>query len=172
MVNQLLSDTDNVLKMYSEDFPNMPLEQIILVRLLFNVNSNYLEHRNHLLKEVGLNHTLFEALIVTYLQPNHEIQPSRLSEILGSSRTNATRISDELVGKGWIDRISVPEDRRCFSLRINQKGHEFLKEIFPHQWELMGSIFSVLTDKEIQTLRRLLLKLSKRLEEYNLHHRI
>ncbi|MDK9429580.1 MarR family transcriptional regulator [Gallibacterium anatis] len=169
MMNKLLSDTDSVLKMYAEDFPNMPLDQVVLVRLLFNVNSNYLEHRNHFLKEVGLNHTLFEALIVTYLQPNHEIQPSHLSEILGSSRTNATRISDELVDKGLIDRISVPEDRRCFSLRINEKGLKFLQDILPHQWELMGSIFSVLTDKEIQTLRKLLLKLSKRLDEYRPH---
>ena len=50
MMNKLLSDTDSVLKIYTEDFPNMPLDQVVLVRLLFNVNSNYLEHRNHFLK--------------------------------------------------------------------------------------------------------------------------
>ncbi len=36
------------------------------------------------------------ALITLESQENHSIQPSELSCALGSSRTNATRIADEL----------------------------------------------------------------------------
>ncbi len=49
-----------------------------------------------MLKAQGINETLFMALITLESQENHSIQPSELSCALGSSRTNATRIADEL----------------------------------------------------------------------------
>ncbi len=55
-----------------------------------------LENRNKMLKAQGINETLFMALITLESQENHSIQPSELSCALGSSRTNATRIADEL----------------------------------------------------------------------------
>ena len=156
---------ESVIRQHLEKHPSIPAEQVLLVRLLLHVSNNYLDSRNRLLKEVKLNHTLFEAMIVIYSQPDHQIQPSKLSDILASSRTNATRISDELVNHGWVERHAVAEDRRCFMLKMSAKGIEFLESIFPRQWELMESIFGVLDQKEMKDLYSLLLKISTRLEE-------
>lgn len=61
-----------------------------------HMQGKLLENRNKMLKAQGINETLFMALITLESQENHSIQPSELSCALGSSRTNATRIADEL----------------------------------------------------------------------------
>ena len=63
------------------------------------------------------------ALITLESQENHSIQPSELSCALGSSRTNATRIADELEKRGWIERRESDNDRRCLHLQLTDKGH-------------------------------------------------
>lgn len=63
-----------------------------------------------MLKAQGINETLFMALITLESQENHSIQPSELSCALGSSRTNATRIADELekrVGSNVVKAITI-----------------------------------------------------------------
>lgn len=62
------------------------------------------------------------ALITLESQENHSIQPSELSCALGSSRTNATRIADELEKRGWIERRESDNDRRCLHLQLTEKG--------------------------------------------------
>ncbi|SUH35512.1 transcriptional regulator [Salmonella enterica subsp. enterica] len=61
------------------------------------------------------------ALITLESQENHSIQPSELSCALGSSRTNATRIADELEKRGWIERRESDNDRRCLHLQLTEK---------------------------------------------------
>ncbi|VEA69657.1 transcriptional repressor MprA [Serratia rubidaea] len=68
-----------------------------------HMQSKLLENRNKMLKAQGINETLFMALITLDAQENHSIQPSELSSALGSSRTNATRIADELENAGGLN---------------------------------------------------------------------
>lgn len=86
-----------------------------------------LENRNKMLKAQGINETLFMALITLESQENHSIQPSELSCALGSSRTNATRIADELEKRGWIERRESDNDRRCLHLQLTEKGRIFAR---------------------------------------------
>lgn len=83
-----------------------------------------------MLKAQGINETLFMALITLESQENHSIQPSELSCALGSSRTNATRIADELEKRGWIERRESDNDRRCLHLQLTEKGGHFCKKCF------------------------------------------
>ena len=62
------------------------------------------------------------ALITLDAQESHSIQPSELSSALGSSRTNATRIADELEKRGWIERRESDNDRRCLHLHLTPQG--------------------------------------------------
>jgi DNA-binding MarR family transcriptional regulator len=88
-----------------------------------HMQGKLLENRNKMLKAQGINETLFMALITLESQENHSIQPSELSCALGSSRTNATRIADELEKRGWIERRESDNDRRCLHLQLTDKGH-------------------------------------------------
>ncbi|MGQ7115706.1 MarR family transcriptional regulator, partial [Escherichia sp. TWPC-MK] len=65
---------------------------------------------------------------------------SELSCALGSSRTNATRIADELEKRGWIERRESDNDRRCLHLQLTEKGHEFLREVLPPRFSSSSAI--------------------------------
>ncbi|WP_373101051.1 MULTISPECIES: MarR family transcriptional regulator [Pasteurellaceae] len=158
------SEQQQCIRDFGRDNPSMPVDNIILVRLLLHVNGLYLEHRNRLLKQHGLNDTSFMALIVLYYQSERALQPSQLSEMLGLSRTNITRIADVLVANGWVERVAVEGDRRAFLLRLTAQGIHFFQELLPNQWHRLDQIFSVLKPEEHVELTHLLLKLSTRLE--------
>ena len=94
----------------------------MLTRLCMHMQSKLLDNRNKMLKAQGINETLFMALITLDAQENQSIQPSELSAALGSSRTNATRIADELEKRGWIERRESDNDRRCLHLHLTEKA--------------------------------------------------
>lgn len=143
----------------------MPLEDLVLVRGMTHFTQLYKEHRTTLLRQFSLNETQFLAFVMIYYQPNHAVQPSHLSGMLGSSRTNITRVSDELEKKGWIERCMMKEDRRAFLLKVTPEGKEFLEKFLPNQWELIERIFSVLSEDEHQALLKILRKLNAHLDE-------
>ncbi len=143
----------------------MPVEDLILVRLMTNFTSLYKEHRTRLLQQFGLNETQFLALTLIYYQKNRSIQPSVLSEMLGSSRTNITRVSDDLEKKGWIERQLMKSDRRAYLLNLTVKGVNVLEEFLPHQWKLISDLFSVLTPEESEFLQVILRKLTNHIEQ-------
>ena len=104
---------EQMLKFRASRHEDFPYQEILLTRLCMHMQSKLLENRNKMLKAQGINETLFMALITLESQENHSIQPSELSCALGSSRTNATRIADELEKRGWIERRESDNDRRC-----------------------------------------------------------
>ncbi len=121
---------EQMLKFRASRHEDFPYQEILLTRLCMHMQSKLLENRNKMLKAQGINETLFMALITLESQENHSIQPSELSCALGSSRTNATRIADELEKRGWIERRESDNDRRCLHLQLTEKGHEFCARFY------------------------------------------
>ncbi|MBS0971677.1 transcriptional repressor MprA [Chimaeribacter arupi] len=144
---------------------DFPYQEILLTRLCMHMQSKLLENRNKMLKAQGINETLFMALITLDAQENHSIQPSELSSALGSSRTNATRIADELEKRGWIERRESDNDRRCLHLHMTPAGEAFLRQLLPPQHKSLHFLWSTLTESEQQQLEALTRKLLTRLDQ-------
>lgn len=144
---------------------DFPYQEILLTRLCMHMQSKLLENRNKMLKAQGINETLFMALITLDAQESHSIQPSELSSALGSSRTNATRIADELEKRGWIERRESDNDRRCLHLHMTPQGEEFLNQLLPPQHKCLHFLWSTLNDDEQQQLEKLTRKLLSRLDQ-------
>lgn len=142
-----------------------PFQEIMLTRLTMHVQTKLLEYRNQLLKEQGINETLFMALVTLDANENRAIQPSELSSALGSSRTNATRIADELEKRGWIKRIECNNDRRCLNLQLTPDGDHFLTQILPEQYRCLSFLWSVLNPEERNQLEVITRKLLTRLDQ-------
>lgn len=102
------------------------------------------------------------ALATLESQANQSIQPSELSLTLGSSRTNATRIADELEKRGWIERKENKNDRRCLYLHLTKAGQKFLNNLLPPQYNY--SLWSTLNEEEKQQLENLTRKLLNKLD--------
>lgn len=144
---------------------DFPYQEILLTRLCMHMQGKLLENRNKMLKAQGINETLFMALITLDAQESHSIQPSELSSALGSSRTNATRIADELEKRGWIERRESDNDRRCLHLHMTPQGEEFLNQLLPPQHKCLHFLWSTLNDDEQQQLEKLTRKLLTRLDQ-------
>lgn len=160
-----IAHIEEMLKLCALRQKDFPYQEILLTRLCMHMQSKLLENRNKMLKEQGINETLFMALITLDAQESKSIQPSELSAALGSSRTNATRIADELEKRGWIERQESDSDRRCLHLHLTEAGEAFLGEILPPQHKCLHFLWSTLTADEQQVLETLTRKLLGRIEE-------
>jgi len=160
-----IAHIEEMLKQRALRQKDFPYQEILLTRLCMHMQSKLLENRNKMLKEQGINETLFMALITLDAQESKSIQPSELSAALGSSRTNATRIADELEKRGWIERRESDSDRRCLHLHLTEAGEAFLGEIIPPQHKCLHFLWSTLSADEQQQLETLTRKLLGRIEE-------
>lgn len=105
--------------------------EVLLNRLLCHVATRLACHLNEALRPHGINDTLWIALIALYARPNQTLYPSEISDALDFSRTNATRVSDELVKNGWVEREVCIEDRRKVRLKLTAKGEQFVESLIP-----------------------------------------
>jgi len=76
-----------------------------------------------------------------------------------SKNSNTTRLVEKLRLKGLITRIQNEENRRKVEIRITKVGLNLLAEIDTVHTEFEDSIVEALTNKEIETLNKLLLKI-------------
>ncbi|CDH06269.1 transcriptional repressor MprA [Xenorhabdus bovienii] len=143
---------------------SLPYQEILLTRLSMHVQGKLLENRNNMLRAQGINETLFMALMILDTKESRSIQPSELSAALGSSRTNATRIADELEKQGWIERKESHNDRRCLHLHLTEKGTNFLNSLLPPQHDCLIKLWSALEQEEQKQLEKLMRKLLARLD--------
>lgn len=156
---------ENMLNIRAKKQKDFPYQEILLTRLCMHMQSKLLENRNKMLKAQGINETLFMALITLDAQESHSIQPSELSSALGSSRTNATRIADELEKRGWIERRESDNDRRCLHLHLTPAGEDFIQQLLPPQHKSLHFLWSTLNADEQNQLETLTRKLLSRLDQ-------
>ncbi len=160
-----VSKFEQHLDKFGQQMPGLPRQEVLLTRLQFMIHKKFNELVNHNLQPYGLNDTVWTALIMIYSSEEKYIYPSDLSQVIVSSRTNVTRLADEMVEKGWIDRTGCASDRRKIILTLTRSGVELIETIIPHQWRLYESIWSEFTGDERKVFddlqRRLFHKLSQ-----------
>lgn len=155
---------EQMLTLRAQQKSDFPLQEVLLTRLCMHMQGKLLENRNRMLKAQGINETLFMALVTLESQATRSIQPSELSSALGSSRTNATRIADELEKRGWIERKESENDRRGLHLHLTEAGQAFLDNLLPPQYNCLLSLWSTLNEAEKQQLESLTRKLLNKLD--------
>lgn len=153
------------IRQYASRYEGYPLQAMLMYRMHVHIHHKMQEARNAILKENDINETLFIALLIIDSKPDRVIQPSELSSVLGSSRTHVTRIADELVKQGWIERYSTEEDRRCLFLKLTESGINFLAKISPRQFANLNHVWSALSDEEHIVYEKLSRKLLTKIEE-------
>jgi len=69
---------------------------------------------------------------------------------------NVTAITDQLTREGLVERLDVAEDRRAWRIRLTLKGRDLFREMAQQHEAWIVSAFDSLSEKEIQTLYKLL----------------
>lgn len=148
----IVSRIDSAVARVSAIFPNVPVEDIRLVRMIHSVAAEFSAHLDGMLRPHGLNETDFRTLMQLFCSPEGQAHPSELSQLATQSRTNMTRIVDSLVARGWVSRSSSDVDRRRIVLAITDDGVKLVKRLLPQFHPNLSSVLKVLTDKEKQAV--------------------
>ena len=86
--------------------------------------------------------------------PMHE-----LGELLLVSRANITGLADCLEGRGLVERIGSPADRRVRLVRLTKAGRKMLETILPGHYARVREMFKGLNNKDKAALSELLTRL-------------
>lgn len=89
---------------------------------------------------------------------------ARLSDIADRLRIaarSATEVVDSLEDKGLVRRVPSPRDRRAVLVEPTPTGHELADALAERRSEAGAAFLEPLTEKEVATLRALLLRLTE-----------
>jgi MarR family transcriptional repressor of emrRAB len=150
---------EHALRELARRLPGTPRREAILTRLIQLINARINESADAPLREFGLNQTTFTALGVLYGSPGYTRKPSELSVFMISSRTNITRVADDLVRKGLVARVPDETDRRQLNLTLTRKGRETIRKILPRRRRQLAAQWAPLARAEQDDLERLQRKL-------------
>ncbi|KUM05544.1 MarR family transcriptional regulator [Chromobacterium subtsugae] len=161
--NKSFAQLEQAINHVEARFPGVPRQEVILTRLIFHIVPRLSAHMCESLKQHGLNETVWMALLALYACPNQALNPSDISETLDSSRTNATRIADELVKNGWAARSASSEDRRKIVLELTAAGVALVESLLPYSREVHKTLWADFDSEEKALLERLMRKLLSKL---------
>lgn len=131
--------------------------QKVVVNIMYTSNWMNSEQQG-LLKPFDLSPQQYNVLRILRGQFPNPITVNGIIERMLDKMSNASRLVDKLLLKGFVSRCDNAIDRRACDIRITEKGSQVLKQIDKIQadWE---SSRQFLNDVEAETLSRLLDKL-------------
>lgn len=131
--------------------------QKVVVNIIYTSNWMNSEQQS-LLKPFDLSAQQYNVLRILRGQFPHPITVNGIIERMLDKMSNASRLVDKLLVKGYVSRCDNADDRRACDIRITESGSQVLKQIDEIQvsWEKSNQFLS---DEEAETLSRLLDKL-------------
>ena len=157
------AELTNALRLLSERLPEFSEPQAQISRLLRVVTERLSGNLNESLKEFGINENLWFAVMAVYVSPDSEILPSRLSDLMDLTRTSATRFSDDMGERGWVERHINQQDRRQIVLKLTAEGEAFIQKVWPQIANRDQNVWEVFAEEDYAQLHHLLSKLLTRL---------
>jgi MarR family transcriptional regulator, negative regulator of the multidrug operon emrRAB len=111
--------------------PELPATGILLCRLAMHVGREMAVMFEQQIRPFGLAEAEFRVLTTLFSQPDGVAHPGDLCVRASQSPANMSRISDALVSRGLITRVSSLHDRRRMVLRITPEGEQFVRQLLP-----------------------------------------
>ncbi|GGY16741.1 MarR family transcriptional regulator [Paludibacterium paludis] len=158
-MNKSFQILEDAIERIDRRFPGVPRQEVLLTRLTLHLQQRLSCHLNEALKPWGINETVWMSLLGMYASEDGSLNPSDLSDMLDSSRTNATRVSDEMVRHGWVERIACPDDRRKIVLRLTKQGIAFIETLLPISRDAQKRLWEDYSSEEKLEMERLMRKL-------------
>ena len=139
--------------------PDLPMDPTIMVRLMRISVFGMSDFFEPVFRAVDLSEHSFHVLCLLAAAERGSESPSELSEMVGTSRANMTRIIDELVEDGFVTRATAARDGRRQVISITAAGRKKVRDTVPRIAEPLQTGFSELDESEMAQLNRLLRKL-------------
>lgn len=139
--------------------PQLSMPGTVMVRLLRITAFGLGSYFEPVFRSMGLTENTFHVLCLLLATDNGSASPGELSEMVGTSRANMTRLLEELIEDGHVERAIDPRDGRRHIITITDQGRAKALDTAPQLREPIESAFSDLSREEFAQLDRLLRKL-------------
>src|ERR1700722_9648390 len=90
----------------AEALPDLPMPETVMIRLIRVGVVGLAQFFEPVFRSIGLNENSFHVLCLLMASDRGEASPSELSELVGTSRANMTRIIDELASENLVARAA------------------------------------------------------------------
>lgn len=139
--------------------PDLAMPETTMVRLLRITQFGLGNYFEPVFRSLHLTENTFHVLCLLLATDNGTASPGELSEMVGTSRANMTRLLEELTRDGHVVRSVDARDARRHNIAITPRGRAKALEAAPLLQEPQKSAFSDLSDEEFALLEKLLRKL-------------
>ncbi|WP_307627606.1 MarR family winged helix-turn-helix transcriptional regulator [Streptomyces turgidiscabies] len=107
------------------------------------------------------------AAVLTLLDRYGDMRMSRLAELLAVDMSVTSRHAAHVAGRGWIERLPDPADKRSRILRLTTAGHAQIGELSRRSTDLLAHRLADWSDEEVGQLARLMGRLR---DSFGAHH--
>ena len=111
------------------------------------------------LKEFDVTEPQYNVLRSLKVANGEPLTVQKLQAQMVQKSSNITRIIDKLIKKNCVERKECPTNRRKMDITITENGLKLLKILDAKVMELHKPLMSNLTEKELEVLKGLILKL-------------
>jgi MarR family transcriptional regulator, negative regulator of the multidrug operon emrRAB len=148
--------------------PKVSVRRLLLSRLLIEAGRGISTLLERQVRPFGLTEAEFRVLSVLFSQPDGVAHPSELCARTGQSPANMSRISDALVDRGLITRVSSVHDRRRQVLRITEEGEKFVRDLLPKMHVPLRRMLEDFSESEQRLMCAQLKKLGAELDRMDI----
>jgi len=147
--------TEKRLRRVRSRMPDFPFEQMLLVRMSYHLQKTLRDRTNAALKKFELADTGYLVLAILYGSADETSTATELSEACHEKPANLTRVCDELVGKGLIQRGAKPGDRRAVMISLSDAGRALVEKMLPEVSRSASQAYAGFTPAELEQMAAL-----------------
>jgi DNA-binding MarR family transcriptional regulator len=107
-------------------------------------------------RELGMNVTVDQWVLMKHLSEHEGMNQRELSEVLFKDTPTLTRIIDLLVQKEYVQRLSDPEDRRCFKVSLTDMGKAKVEEYQDQVGDIRMQAWEGLDEDDFEQFKKVL----------------
>lgn len=144
--------TERRLRNIQARLPDFPFEPSLLVRLCYHLQKRLRDRTNAALKPYELADTGYIVLAILYGSAEETSSASELSEACHEKPANLTRVCDDLVARGLIERGPRPGDRRTVLISLTPQGRALIEEALPEVSGKLSAAFAGFSPQELGQL--------------------
>ncbi|GMQ29226.1 MarR family transcriptional regulator [Algoriphagus confluentis] len=108
--------------------------------------------------------TVDQWLVLKNLSENGTMSQTELANLVFKDHPTLTRIIDLLCKKGYVERVTHPQDRRSFQLHLTFSGISKVNELKPQILEIREKAWENLNEKDFEEFKRILNTIYENLE--------
>lgn len=144
---------------WREGVPELPIEDVMLMRLIRVASQGITAFTDPVLRPTGLTESSYHTLIVIVASGVQGTTPSALCEQVGQNRANMTRILDLLASEKMVQIDADARDARRRRVLSTALGRKLVRTYAGLFKPIGDAAFAALSAGDKRTLERLLRKL-------------